>query len=157
MLDSSSSTTSNYFNPSTKDNSFEIIETVKFCRDDELHQIFNKKIAQNDICTVPSVSKCTPCDNIVQNDKCAPPPVVKCDPCAGTKSVSSSWEWFGLFVLWFIALTVLFWLVYYSLKPPIVLQSDGNQVDTAKVLLAAVISAFVLIVIIWLIKAAMGK
>jgi len=79
------------------------------------------------------------------------------DPCCNTKSVTSSWEWFGLFVLWFIALTVLFWLIYYSLKPPFVLQSDGNQVDTAKVLLAAVISAFVLIVIIWLIKAAMGK
>jgi hypothetical protein len=79
------------------------------------------------------------------------------DPCAHTKSVGSSWEWFGLFVLWFIALTVLFWLIFYSLKPPFVLQSDGNQVDTAKVLLAAVICAFVLIVIIWLIKAAMGK
>jgi hypothetical protein len=87
------------------------------------------------------------------------PSNIRCvtDPCCNTKSVTSSWEWFGLFVLWFIALTVLFWLIYYSLKPPFVLQSDGNQVDTAKVLLAAVISAFVLIVIIWLIKAAMGK
>lgn len=79
------------------------------------------------------------------------------DPCAHSDIVSSSWEWFGLFVLWFIALTVLFWLIFYSLKPPFVLQDEGNQVDTAKVLLAAVISSFILIVIIWLIKAAMGK
>lgn len=147
MLDYPSSTTSNYFNPIIKDNRTEIINTVEFCQGDESYQNFSKHIVQNDLCN--------PC--ATQNDLCAPPPVSKCDPCAGTKSVSSSWEWFGLFVLWFIALTVLFWLVYYSLKPPIVLQSDGNQVDTAKVLLAAVISAFILIVIIWLIKAAMGK
>lgn len=117
-----------------------IIESVEFCQGDESYQEFSKNLRQN---PYPS-----PCPSV-----CEP----KCDPCAGTKSVSSSWEWFGLFVLWFIALTVLFWLVYYSLKPPFVLQSDGNQVDTAKVLLSAVISAFVLIVIIWLIKAAMGK
>lgn len=149
MLNSSSSVTSNYFNPTIKDNRTEIIEIVELHKNDSNYQNFSKNIAQNAICD--------PCASIPQNDKRALSPVSKCDPCAGTKSVSSSWEWFGLFVLWFIALTVLFWLVYYSLKPPIVLQSDGNQVDTAKVLLAAVISAFILIVIIWLIKAAMGK
>jgi len=117
-----------------------IIESVGFYQSDPPHQNFNKNIIKNP-CQAP----------------CLIAPEPKCDPCAGTKSVNSSWEWFGLFVLWFIALTVLFWLVYYSLKPPFVLQSDGNQVDTAKVLLSAVISAFFLIVIIWLIKAAMGK
>ena len=100
-------------------------------------------------CEVPCVI-----EKIEKQDICNNPCM---DPCAHTKSVGSSWEWFGLFVLWFIALTVLFWLIFYSLKPPFVLQSDGNQVDTAKVLLAAVICAFILIVIIWLIKAAMGK
>lgn len=75
---------------------------------------------------------------------------LKCDdPC------NSGWGWesFGIFVLSFIVLIVLFWIVFYSLKPPFVLQSDSNQVDTAKVLLAAVISAFVLVILIWLIKA----
>ena len=134
MLNLSSSTDSDCANTVIYDT--KIIESVEFCQSDE------------------------PYKNIIQNSCPSPYPVSyepKCDPCAGTKSVSSSWEWFGLFVLWFIALTVLFWLVYYSLKPPFVLQSDGNQVDTAKVLLSAVISAFVLIVIIWLIKAAIGK
>jgi len=137
MLNPSLSTTTNYTTNIMDDDKVKIINIVEFCQDDELRQNYNKNLVQNDIYAEPSVSKC--------------------DPCAGTKSVSSSWEWFGLFVLWFIALTVLFWLIYYSLKPPIVLQSDGNQIDTTKVLLAAVISAFILIVIIWLIKAAMGK
>ena len=137
MLNPSLSTTTDYTTNIIDDDKVKIINVVEFCQGDELYQNFSKNFVKHDVC--PAVYES------------------KCDPCAGTKSVSSSWEWFGLFVLWFIALTVLFWLIYYSLKPPIVLQSDGNQIDTAKVLLAAVISAFVLIVIIWLIKAAMGK
>ena len=135
MLNPSLSTDSDYTNNIIYDT--KIIESVGFCQGDESYQSLGKSLVQNNICPASYAPKC--------------------DPCAGTTSVSSSWEWFGLFVLWFIALTVLFWLVYYSLKPPFVLQSDGNQVDTAKVLLSAVISAFVLIVIIWLIKAAMDK
>jgi len=130
MLNSSLSTASDHNANIINDDKLKIINVVEFYQGDEL------------------------CQNIEKQE--APSPL-KCDPCANTTSVNSSWEWFGLFVLWFIALTVLFWLIYYSLKPPFVLQSDGNQIDTAKVLLAAVISAFVLIVIIWLIKAAMGK
>lgn len=131
MLNTSSSAVTDYTINILNDN--KTIDAVGFCQGNDQYQ----NLTQNNICPGTSVSKC--------------------DPCAGVTPVSSSWEWFGLFVLWFIALTVLFWLIYYSLKPPIVLQSDGNQIDTAKVLLAAVISAFVLIVIIWLIKAAMGK
>lgn len=142
MSDTSSSTVWDYINNNIqKDNRVPVvIDSVEFYQNDMVCQNSDKNLIQNNVCA-----------------PCAPSYEPKCDPCAGTKSVSSSWEWFGLFVLWFIALTVLFWLIYYSLKPPFVLQSDGNQVDTAKVLLAAVISAFVLIVIIWLIKAAMGK
>jgi hypothetical protein len=145
MLNTPSSTVSDYINNNniTKDDRVKIIETVEFYQNDIPCQNSNGNLVRDN-----TYSSCAPC---------APSYEPKCDPCAGTKSVNSSWEWFGLFVLWFIALTVLFWLIYYSLKPPFVLQSDGNQVDTAKVLLAAVISAFVLIVIIWLIKAAMGK
>ena len=135
MLNPPSSTNSDYTNNVIYDT--DIVESVGPRKNNESFQNFNTNLIQNDICPIRCASHC--------------------DPCVGNKSVSSSWEWFGLFVLWFIALTVLFWLVYYSLKPPFVLQSDGNQVDTAKVLLSAVISAFVLIVIIWLIKAAMGK
>ena len=63
------------------------------------------------------------------------------------------WAWLGTLVLWFIVFTVLFWLIYFSLKPSFVLQDDSNQVDTAKVLLAAVASSLILILIIWIIKA----
>lgn len=79
------------------------------------------------------------------------------DPCNDPCDTGSSWDWLGYFVLFFIAFTLLFWIIYYSLKPPFVLQSDSNQVDTAKVLLAAVVTAFILIGIVWLIKAAIGK
>jgi hypothetical protein len=67
------------------------------------------------------------------------------------------WGWFGALILWFIIFTVLFWLIYYSLKPPFVLQNDSNQVDTAKVLFYAVISAAILVFIVWLIKFAVSK
>lgn len=65
---------------------------------------------------------------------------------------SSGWGWLGALILWFIIFTVLFWLIYYSLKPGFVLNADGD-VDTGKVLLASVISSLILVIIIWLIKA----
>lgn len=68
-----------------------------------------------------------------------------------------SWTWLGAILLWFVIFTVLFWLIYYSLKPAFVLQNDSNQIDTAKVLLASVISALILVIIIWLIRMAIGK
>ena len=61
---------------------------------------------------------------------------------------SSGWIWVSALILWFIVFTVLFWLVYYSLKPPFVIQADSNQVDTAKVLFAAIISALILVLVI---------
>lgn len=68
-----------------------------------------------------------------------------------------TWTWLGALLLWFVIFIVVFWLIYYSLKPTFVLQNDNNQVDTAKVLLASVISALVLVIIIWLIRLAIGK
>lgn len=62
------------------------------------------------------------------------------------------WGWLGSIILWSIIFTVLFWLIFYSLKPAFVLQTDSNQVDTAKVLLAAVIAALILVAAIILIK-----
>lgn len=95
-----------------------------------------------------------------------PPKIVECpkkvecvkpcpDPCA--PAAGYGWGWLGALILWFIIFTVLFWLIFYSLKPAFVLQSDTNQVDTAKVLLAAVIAALILVIIIWLIKAAVSR
>jgi cell division protein FtsX len=67
-----------------------------------------------------------------------------------------SWSWLGMLIMWFIVLTVLFWLVYYSLKPSFVLQNDSNQIDTTKVLLAAIISSIILVFVVWLIKLALA-
>lgn len=79
-----------------------------------------------------------------------------CDKqCASTPCYS--WSWFGASILWFIIFIVLFWLIYYSLKPSFVFQVDSTQVDTAKVLLGAVISALILIIIVWLIKVVINK
>jgi len=80
--------------------------------------------------------------------------VEKCDD---TTVKAYSWGWLGALILWFVVFTVLFWLIFYSLKPAFVLQNNSNQVDTAKVLLAAVIASLILVVIIWLIKAAISR
>lgn len=97
----------------------------------------------------PKVEECP--KKVVECPKPCPKP---CDPCAST---GYGWGWLGALILWFIIFTVLFWLIFYSLKPSFVLQSDSNQVDTAKVLLAAVIAALILVIIIWLIKAAVSR
>lgn len=79
------------------------------------------------------------------------------NPCEDPCKTGWDWESFGIFVLSLIVLIVLFWIVFYSLKPPFVLQPDSNQVDTSKVLLAAVVSAFILVLLIWLIRAAFSS
>lgn len=86
---------------------------------------------------------------------CETKPACPKDPCA--KGGIAGWAWLGMAILWFVIFTVLFWLIYYSLKPAFVLQNDSSQVDTGKVLLAAVISSLILIVIVWLIKFAVTR
>lgn len=68
-----------------------------------------------------------------------------------------SWGWLGSLIIWFIVFLVLFWLIFFSLKPSFVMQSNGSDVDTSKVLLAAVISSLIIVIIIWLIKVAISK
>jgi len=95
----------------------------------------------------PCPPKEKPCPT---KDKCA-------DPCSTGYGMVYGWGWLGALILWFIIFTVLFWLIFYSLKPSFVLQNDSNQVDTSKVLLAAVIAALILVIIIWLIKLAVTR
>jgi hypothetical protein len=106
----------------------------------------------------PKKEECPPKDGCGK-PKCPPKDPCKkpCDPCAKGTEMGYGWGWLGALILWFIIFTVLFWLIYYSLKPSFVLQTDSNQVDTGKVLLAAVISALILVIIIWLIKAAVSR
>lgn len=68
-----------------------------------------------------------------------------------------SWTWVGALLLQFVIFTVVFWLIYYSFKPSFVLRNDSNQVDTAKVLLASVVSALLVVIIIWLIRLAIRR
>ena len=64
--------------------------------------------------------------------------------------------WLGTLLLWFIIFTVLFWLIFYSLRPSWALNADGS-VNTGKVLLAAIISSVILVIVIWLIKSCIDR
>jgi len=78
--------------------------------------------------------------------------VEKCEtPCETPCGKSYDMGGLALLLLWFIIFTVLFWLIFYSLQPSWVLNADGS-INTGKVLLASVISAIILVIIIWLIK-----
>lgn len=59
----------------------------------------------------------------------------------------------GMFILWFIILTVITWLFIFSLKPSWVVNPTTGEVDTSKVLFASLIIALVIVIIIWLIRA----
>lgn len=97
-----------------------------------------------------------PCAQPVQ--ACPPQQANYCPPQAcATSSHWSGWGALGQFLLWFIILTILFWLVYYSLHPGFVMVPGTNTVDTARVLLAAVITAIVIILIVWLIWALVSR
>ncbi len=59
--------------------------------------------------------------------------------------------WLSVLILYFIILLVLFYIIFFSLKPQWVLNPD-DTVNTSKVLLASVLAAIIMLVIIWLIK-----
>lgn len=71
-------------------------------------------------------------------------------------SMGNGWGWAAALILFFVIFVVLFWLIFYSLKPSFVLNSQGN-IDNAKVLLASVIAALILVIIIWIIKSILGR
>lgn len=87
---------------------------------------------------------------------CNEPPVcpeVKCvDPCDPCATSYFDMGWLGMLLLWFIIFTVLFWLIYYSLNPSFVQNENGTQ-NTSSVLLVSLLSALVLVFVIWLIYA----
>lgn len=110
--------------------------------------------------TPAPIPACSPCVDACGTTTCVATgsDQSSCRPaCARAYDVGYGWGWLGALVLWFVVFTVLFWLIYYSLKPSFVLQSNSNQVDTAKVLLSAVISSLILVILIWLIKAAVSR
>lgn len=113
----------------------------------------------------PLVTACPkPCPPPCPPNPCPPPPcgqmppppcnepVVCQKPC--DKPCEKDWGWLmwlaGV-VIWYIILLVLFWLIFYSLKPSWVLVDGTSVVDTSKVLLAAAVAALLLLIIIGLI------
>ena len=92
-------------------------------------------------------------------DSCVKPCAKPCEtacpkPCG---KMNNGWNWIGAAFIAFIIFLVLFWLIFYSLKPTFVLDPNTGEVDTARVLLAAVIAAIILLIIVWLIKVAVSR
>lgn len=104
----------------------------------------------------PDIACNLPKKDCVVKVPCKTPCKTPCKkPCADPCDTFSNWGWLGALIMWFIIFTVLFWLIFYSLKPSFVL--TNGAVDTGKVLLSAVIAALILVVIVWLIKAAISR
>jgi len=104
----------------------------------------------------PCIEQCpvkTPC---IEQCPVKTPCIEQC-PVNTLGNKTYEWSWLGALILWFIIFTVLFWLIFYSLKPNFVLQTNSTQVDTSKVLLSAIISSLILVIIIWLIKTAVSR
>lgn len=97
----------------------------------------------------------TPCATVV-TAPCVTKPACPPEHCA---TGGFAWSGVAWFVLWFIIFIVLFWLIYYSLAPTWVRVGGvaGAPVDTGRVLLLAVLSALVLIVIVWIVKWAVTR
>jgi hypothetical protein len=68
---------------------------------------------------------------------------------------TDSWRPLAVLLLWFLVFTLLFWLIYVSVKPEFVLTSD-DQVDGWAALLAAAITALIVEVVVLLIKFAIS-
>lgn len=79
--------------------------------------------------------------------------------CYGTcgANLGYNWGWLASLILWLIVVIVLWWLILFSLKPPLVLYTDSNQVNPSKVLFWAIIFAIITIIVVVLIKWAIHK
>jgi fatty acid desaturase len=60
----------------------------------------------------------------------------------------------GVFILWLIVFFVFFWIFYYSMAFSFLLIPGTEDIDTLKVFIVSLISAIVLVVIIYGIKMA---
>lgn len=68
------------------------------------------------------------------------------------QTVEKQWNNRGNIMLWIIIFIILFWLIFYSLKPDIVLELDSSQVDTTRVLVASFVSSILLVSCVYIIK-----
>lgn len=62
------------------------------------------------------------------------------------------------YALWFLVLTSAAWIVFWTLNLDITKKKDGNgEPDPTRVLFAAVITALVILVVIWFLCRGCGK
>jgi hypothetical protein len=63
------------------------------------------------------------------------------------------WDGVQGFIFWFILIGITTWLVIFSLNPGWAQKSNGQGLDTAKVLLASIIISLIIVAILWLLRA----
>ena len=71
-------------------------------------------------------------------------------------SKPNGWEMVAHFLMWLVGLTVVFWIIYYSLRPPFVLNAK-KELDTARTLLAAFLTALILVIVLSGVKFLVSK
>lgn len=98
-------------------------------------------------------------DSLARSSKCVDPCA---DPCAKPKQSSSGYGGMaagGIFG--WIILTVIIWLVIVAVKPEWAQKKDcrnkcNGEVDYGRALLGAIVIAFIICLIVWVIAAAAG-
>lgn len=73
---------------------------------------------------------------------CAP---MSCQSAWSNHFDSYQWSWLTELIFYFFFFFVIMWIILYSLAPPLLL-SKGGQVDTAKVLISALLISLIIVV-----------
>lgn len=67
---------------------------------------------------------------------------------------------FGVYLLWFLILSLVAWVILFSLQPSFIMKNNPstglNQLDTGKLLLYSVIIGLIVTLIIWLLTSCWG-
>lgn len=115
---------------------------------------FSARSKMGDGCEVSRVRVCKPlkeCHEIVTTKHVEKVPCDPCDPCEDHHDHHGyGYSSLGWAVLWFVIISVIVWLIIFSLKPAWALNEDGD-VDTGKVLLASIVIALIIVIVIWII------
>jgi hypothetical protein len=126
--------------------------------------VFKSKMGdqKNGECVVDEYRVCRPlqeCHKVKTIKRVEKVPCDPCDPCDMEMKHHDHHEHgygyssIGWAVLWFIIIAVIVWLIVYSLRPTWALNEDG-ELDTGKVLLAAIVIALIIVIVLYIIYAA---
>lgn len=122
----------------------------------KMSEKFSDRNKMGEGCEVSRVKVCKPltsCHEVVTTKHVEEVP---CDPCGDDHDHHDhhghGYSSLGWAVLWFLIISVIIWLIIFSLKPAWALNEDGD-VDTGKVLLASIVIALIIIIIVYIIYA----